>query len=204
MPTSSATLREEIVRTALKMLELGLVVGSVGNVSARDPSDSNTIYIKPSGLPYARLTPEDIMLIDLEGRVLQGRLKPSSEWRLHATIYRARPEVHAVVHTHSVEAQAWSFLGEELPARTEELEIFVEGSVRTAQYAPSGTQELADRALEALLGRKAVLLARHGVVGVGTSLEEALTICQIVERQAHVAWLLRLAGEKRAWEPFNR
>lgn len=186
----------EIVQTARKMLELGLVVGSLGNLSARAPKDPEKIYIKPSGLPYRRLTAEDIVVIDSEGNVLEGHRKPSSEWRLHAAIYRERPDVCAIVHTHSVEAQAWSFLNEELPARTEELEIFVGGSVPTARYAPSGTQELAKNAVQALQDRKAVLLACHGVVGVGASLEEALLICQLVERQAHLAWLLRLAGQR--------
>lgn len=186
--------QEAVVRAARALLERGLVVGSLGNVSLRRLSESETIYITPGGLPYARMTPEDIVTIDLDGRTLHasGSLKPSSEWRLHATIYRARPDVLAVIHTHSVHAQAWSFLDETLPARTEELELFAGGDVETAPYAPSGTQEVADRAVEALGDRNAVLLARHGVVGVGTSLEEILTVCEIVERQARLAWLLRL------------
>ncbi len=182
-------LRSRIVETARRMLQKGLVAGSLGNVSARDPRDPNVMHITPTGLPYERMAPEDVAAMTLDGEVLAG--VPSSEWRLHAAIYRAYPEVGAVVHAHGIYAQAWSFLFEPLPARTEELEVFAGGGVRVAAYARSGTPELADNAVEALRGRKAALLARHGIVAVGTTPEEALTVCEIVERQAHVAWLLR-------------
>ena len=182
-------IQAQIVETARKMLARGLVVGSLGNVSARDPRDPNVMHITPTGLPYEHMTSEDLARMSLDGAVLRG--KPSSEWRLHAAIYRVYPDVKAVVHAHGIYAQAWSFLREPLPAQAEELEIFAGGEVRVAAYARSGTQELADNAVEALQGRKAALLARHGIVAVGTTPEEALTVCEIVERQAHVAWLLR-------------
>ena len=185
-------LKAQIVKTARRMLRAGLVVGSLGNVSARDPERLNVIYITPAGLPYERMTPSDVVTIDLEGQVLAGS-KPSSEWRLHTAIYRRRPDVRAVVHAHGTYAQAWSFLGKPLPARTEELKAFAGGDVPVAPYAPSGTQELASNAAKALQDRNAVLLARHGIVAVGQTLEEALIIAQIVERQAQIAWLLRLS-----------
>jgi L-fuculose-phosphate aldolase len=190
-------LKRAVVRAARGMLDASLVVGSLGNVSARDPEQPNVIYITPSGLLYTQLLPEDVVRIDLEGRRLAGGHAPSSEWRLHTAIYRAQSEINAVVHAHGTYAQAWSFLGEPLPARTEELEIFAGGDVRVAQYAPSGSQDLADRAVEALRDRRAALLARHGIVAVGTTLDEALVLCQIVERQAQVAWLLRVDPASR-------
>lgn len=182
-------LRFQIVEIARSMLQKGLVLGSLGNVSARDPHDPHTMHITPTSLPYERMAPEDVAAMTLDGEVLAG--VPSSEWRLHAAIYRAYPEVHAVVHAHGIYAQAWSFLLEPLPARTEELEVFAGGEVRVAEYARSGTQELADNAVEALRGHKAALLARHGIVAVGATPEEALTVCEIVERQAQVALLVR-------------
>lgn len=182
-------LRSRIVETARRMLQRGLVLGSLGNVSARDPHDRRVMHLTPTGLPYERMAPEDVATMTLDGEVLDGA--PSSEWRLHAAIYRAYPEIHAVVHAHGLYAQAWSFLREPLPAQTEELGILAGGEVRVAAYARSGTQELADNAVEALKGRKAALLARHGIVAVGLTPEEALTVCEVVERQAHVAWLLR-------------
>lgn len=185
-------LRAQIVEIARKMGEKGLVVGSLGNVSARDPLDPHVMHITPTALPYERIAPSDVASMNLNGKILRGQ--PSSEWRLHAAIYRAFSEVNAVVHAHGIYAQAWSFLGEPLPAYTEELRLFAGGNVRVAPYAPSGTRELADRAVEALKGRRAALLARHGIVAVGASLEEALTLCEIVERQAQVALLLRTLG----------
>ena len=190
LKTKREELRARIVEAAQKMLQKGLVVGSLGNVSARDPQDMNVMHITPTGLPYERMVPSDVATMTVEGEVLSG--KPSSEWRLHAAIYRAFPEARAAVHAHGIYAQAWSFLSEPLPAHTEELAIFAGGDVRVARYAPSGTQELARNAVQALEGRRAALLARHGIVALGASLEEALTVCEIVERQAHVALLLRM------------
>jgi len=195
--TGKLELKRAIVRTARRMLACGLVVGSLGNVSARDPQDAKIMHITPSGVPYRQMRPAELAEMTLDDKVLKGT--PSSEWRLHAAIYRARPEARAVVHAHGLYAQAWSFLGKPLAARTEELEIFAGGEVRLAPYAPAGSQELADRAVAALRDRRAALLARHGIVAWGHSAEEALTLCQIVERQAHLAWLLRFdsasAGE---------
>lgn len=186
-------LKRQVVRTARRLRRAGLVVGSLGNVSARDPERPDVMHITPTGRPYERMTPRDVVTMSLEGRALSEGV-PSSEWRLHAAIYRAHPDAQAIVHAHGLYAQAWSFLGEPLPARTEELQALVGGDVRVAAYAPSGTPALARNAVAALRDRGAALLARHGLVTVGRTLEEALTRAQIVERQARVAWLLRLGG----------
>ena len=180
--------RAEVVAAAREMLRLGLVAGSSGNVSARE---ADRIHITPAGLAYAGMTEADVVTLDLEGGVVEGELEPSSERRVHLAVYAARPDAGALVHTHSVHATAWSFLAEPLDTGTEELEHAAGGAVLTAPFAPTGSEEIAAAAVEALAGRRAVLLGRHGVLALGDSPARALAVCAAVERQAQIAWLLR-------------
>ena len=185
---SSVSLKAEIVATAREMLRLGLVAGTSGNVSARD---GNRIEITPSGLSYDEMTEADLVTLAPDGSVMAGKREPSSERRVHLAVYAARPDARAIVHTHSVHATAWSFLGEPLDTGTEELEHAAGGAVRTTPYSPTGSDEIAAGCVAALVDRRAVLLGRHGVVAVGSSPAAALVTCQAVERQAQIAWLLR-------------
>lgn len=187
-----AALRVQVLQAARRAATEGLTVASLGNVSVRHSCYDDRLLITPSGVPYDQLSSSDIVTIGLDGVVhlaLSG-LKPSSEWRVHAAIYRERPDVRAIVHTHAIHAQAFSFCQRPLSARTEELEIFVGGDVHVAEYAPSGTDALAEHAVRALGDRQAALLAQHGVVSVGPSIDAAYSVAQIVERQARLAWYL--------------
>ena len=172
-----APLRSEVVATARAMRDTGLVVGSQGNVSVRD---AGRILITPAGLDYDVMTPDDVVVLGQS-----CGLAPSSEWRVHAAIYATRPDVHAIVHTHSPSATRLACNTE---GRTLILHAML-GSVplRCAAFAPTGSQELADNVVAALGDGDAVLLARHGVVGVGGSLDEALRVCEAVERRARTA-----------------
>lgn len=182
------SLRAEIVAAARELLRLGLVVGSSGNVSARE---GELIVITPSGLPYPGMTEADLVSLAPDGRVIGGGREPSSERLVHLALYAARRDAGAVVHSHSVHATAWSFLGEPLDTGTEEIDDACGGALRSAAFAPTGSPELADLAVEAIAGRRAALLARHGVVALGPTLTDALLTCQVVERQAQIAWVLR-------------
>ena len=154
-------MRSEVIATARRMAALGLVVESQGNVSAREGDE---VWITARGVPYDVMTEDDVVPL--------GDERASSEWRVHAAIYAARPDVGAIVHTHSRHAIAWT-------ARDEPL-----GRVPVAPFAPTGTDALAINALEALQRDDAVLLAKHGVVGVGRSLADALAACERVEEEA--------------------
>lgn len=180
--------RTELVAICRTMLASGLAVATTGNASVRAGA---AVLISPASLPYEEMSESDVVRIALDGEVLDGRRAPSSEWRVHCAIYAARPDVAAIVHTHSAHAVAWSCLGEDLDTGTEEIEIYAGGSVRTAAFAPTGGPELARAAVAALGDRRAVLMARHGVVGCGPDLSAALDTCAVVEQQAQVAWLLR-------------
>ena len=184
---STADLRNAVVETAREMLRLGLVTGTSGNVSARD---GDSVLITPAALAYEEMSEEDVVELSPDGDAVE-EASPSSERRVHTAIYAVRPDVRAIVHTHSVHATAWSFLDEALDTGTEELEAAAGGAVITARYAPTGTDEIAAAAAEALGERGAVLLGRHGVVAVNESPAAALSIALVVERQAQMAWLLR-------------
>lgn len=168
----SAGLRASVVAAAREMARLGLVSGTEGNVSARD---GDSVLITPAARPYEAMSEDDVVSIDSRGEPAGGAGVPSSEWRVHVAIYAARPDVDAIVHTHSERATAWSHLDEPL------------GTVLTARAAETGTDEIAAAAVEALGDRAAVLLGRHGVVGVGSTTEHALQVCISVEEQAATA-----------------
>ena len=163
----------------------GLVSGTAGNVSGRE---GDLVHITPSALPYAELTEADVVTLTRDGTIVAGRREPSTERRVHLAVYAARPDAAAIVHTHSGYATAWSALGE--PLSTAAIEA-AGGAVRTTAPAPPGSHEIARAAVSALERRRAVLLARHGVVGVAETAADALAICTSVEREARLAWLRR-------------
>ena len=165
-----------------------LAVGTVGNVSART---ADGLLITPTRMDFAAMTDDDLVLLSFDEVLLAGHRRPSLESRLHAGIYVARPDVGAVVHTHSVHATAWSHLGRPLEPEIEEAAYYGIGPVRTSAPAPAGSPELAERAVEALGASLAVLLGGHGVVAVGPRCEDALVVARVVERHARIAWLLR-------------
>lgn len=173
--------RHEIVAAARRMRDLGLVTHTVGNVSARLGAG---MLITPTRVsPYA-LDPFQIVELSLDGC---GAGTPSLEWPLHAAIYRARPDVHAIVHTHSPYATARSFDPAPLTVDTEERVYLGIDRIEVTAPAPAGSEDLGRGAVQALGPRSAALLARHGVVGVGSDPAEALEICCMVEHQALIA-----------------
>jgi len=193
MPSNK--IKQEIIAIGRKMVAEGLVVASFGNISCRS---GDKILITPTRLDYFEMEPSDIVEVNSTGKKLLGRRKPSSELLLHLEIYKNRADVNAIVHTHSLYATALSCLKMELPAFTEELEYAIKGSLKTAPFAPAGTLALAQNAVASLGKRKAVLLERHGVVGVGKSLKEAFTICQIIERNARLYLIIAQLGDMKS------
>ena len=188
-------LREEVARIARQMISSGLVTGTSGNVSARTPEGN--VLITPSGLDYGQLEPDDVVLVDLEKNVLEGALEPSSETPMHTGIYRARPRVDAVVHTHSRFATTLACLSLEIPPVHYMLTtLSQDGRIPLAPYATYGTEELAGYASESLgESRNACLLQNHGTITVGESAEEAFSRTVVLEEMAEVYYRARLAGE---------
>ncbi len=173
-------LRAEIITTALKMNAYGINHGKAGNVSARIAAG---YLITPTGINYEKLIPEKIVSMSHEG-IYEGEILPSSEWRFHHDIYAARPDVAAIVHTHSIYATALAVLGREIPAFHYMVAAAGGANIRVAPYATFGTQALSVNALAALTDRKACLLAQHGVIACGANLESALALAVEVEALA--------------------
>jgi len=177
-------LRKAIIATALAMNALGINRGKSGNVSARW---KDGFLLTPSGLPYGESRPADIVFVGKNGNAT-GKRPPSSEWRFHYDIYRTRKDAQAVVHTHSSFATTLACLGMDVPAFHYMIAVAGGNSIRCAPYATFGTQELSDRALQALWNRKACLLANHGMIATGDSLKHALALAVEVEALCEQYW----------------
>ena len=179
-------LSEEVAEVARQMISSGLVTGTSGNVSARTPEGD--VLITPSGLDYEIMQPEDVALVNVDGELLEGSLKPSTETPMHTGIYRARPQVDAVVHTHSRYATTLACLGWEIPPVHYMLTTLSgDGRIPLAPYTIYGTEELAAYAAEALgESRNACLLQNHGTVTVGEGPEKAFSRTVVLEEMAEI------------------
>ena len=192
--------RDDVVDVARAMYARGLVVASAGNVSVRSGAG---MLITPTRRHPDDLARSDVIALDLDGTAQRGVWAPSLEWRLHAAIYRARPDVQAVVHTHSPYAVARSFDPTPLRVVTEEREYFSVDRIEVAKPARAGSMALAQSAVSALGARPAVLLAHHGAIGVGGCARDALDMCLLVEQQALIAAQLNNASARPGGRPAN-
>ena len=179
-------MRTEVLNAASDLLALGLTAGTAGNVSARRPDGH--IVITAAG------EKDDVVVLSLDGSVVEGTRAPSSERALHLVVYRACPEVGAVVHAHPVHATMFACARRPIPAAVDEFALYVGGDVPCAAYAPSGSDDLAAGAAALLADRGAVLLASHGLVAVGTSPADAVHVALVVERGAHAIWGAAVLG----------
>jgi L-fuculose-phosphate aldolase len=184
-------LRRELVHIANKLDARGLNRGTSGNLSARF---GGGMLITPSGMGADGLTEDDIVFVHMDG-TSRGRWQPSSEWLFHRDIYAQRPEMAAVVHTHSLAATALACLRKDIPPVHYMIALIGGDSIRCADYATFGTQKLSDNALLALHGRKACLLANHGMIAVGNNLDDAFKITVEVETLSEIYLRTLQAGE---------
>ncbi|MGD9665920.1 MAG: class II aldolase/adducin family protein [Synergistaceae bacterium] len=183
--------RKEIIRTGILLSEKGLIQGTGGNISCRTEKG---ILITPSGMYYSALVPEDLVLLDREGKVVEGARKPSIEKEMHMKVYQSRKDINAVIHTHSVYATALAAARQPLCPITDNQVALFGGTVPVADYAPIGTEELAQSAARSLAGGSAVLLSNHGAVCVGKDLGEALIRCEMLEVFSKIYILAKAAG----------
>lgn len=195
---SDLDLREQLVDCARRMQASGINQGTSGNLSVRIPGG---MLITPSSLPYEQMQPTDLVALDLKGEPLfipaDGRLqrRPSSEWRLHADVLASRPEVQAVLHCHSIHATALACHGRDIPPFHYMTAVAGGHDIRCAPYATFGTQELSDGVVQALEGRLACLMAQHGQVAVGPTLDKALALAVEVETLARIYLQALALGE---------
>ena len=195
---SDLDLREQLVDCARRMQASGINQGTSGNLSVRIPGG---MLITPSSLPYEQMQPTDLVALDLKGELLfipaDGRpqRRPSSEWRLHADVLASRPEVQAVLHCHSIHATALACHGRDIPPFHYMTAVAGGHDIRCAPYATFGTQELSDGVVQALEGRLACLMAQHGQVSVGPTLDKALALAVEVETLARIYLQALALGE---------
>lgn len=184
-------LREELVQTCRDMARLGVAKGTSGNVGVRH---GDGFLVSPTGVAYDRMTPEQVVQMRWDGS-FDGDTLPSSEWRFHRDILYQRGEFNAVVHTHSMYATTLSIMGRGIPAIHYKIAAAGGADIRCAPYATFGEQALSDHALAAIAGRKACLLAHHGVIAAETTLERALGLAVTVEELAQQYLLCLPLGE---------
>jgi L-fuculose-phosphate aldolase len=186
--------RLELIEYGKQLLDTGLTTGTGGNLSVCD-RESNVMAITPSGIHYHEIKPEQIVLIDVEsGTILEGDAVPSSERDMHRIFYKYRTDIDAIIHTHTPYAATLSCLRVELPA-LHYLVAFGGLTVRCADYATYGTVQLAKNAFEAMKDRKAALLANHGLICGGSSLQEALDITDQIEFCCRLYTQVKAIGE---------
>jgi L-fuculose-phosphate aldolase len=185
--------REHVAAACRRLAVEGLVIGTAGNVSARG---HEAVAISPTGAVLADLVPEQVTIVDLEGRVLAGDLEPSSELALHLGVYR-RHRAGAVVHTHAPMATALSCVVDELPCIHYQM-LLLGGDVRVAPYATFGTRELAESVVDALEGRTVALMANHGAIAYAADAGQAVELSLLLEWACAVYWRAAALGTPRA------
>ena len=173
-------LRRAVVGAGQRLLAEGLVARTWGNVSVR--AGAEHMLITPSGRAYEGLTPQDIVPVNLRTGAYEGPLKPSSEGKLHAEIYRTRPEIQAVIHTHQMNASTVAAARREVPPILDDMVQIIGPTVRVADYALPSTNKIVRVTVKALRGRMAALMANHGAVCLGRNLDEAFVVAQILEK----------------------
>lgn len=187
--------KQLIIASGKKLLHEGFTVETWGNLSVRGAD--GLVYITPSGMDYDTCTEDDVVVMTLDGAVVDGHRVPSIEHGLHRAVYAARPDVNAIVHTHPIFSTVFSAMGENIPLLIDEAAQALGGEVRTAPYALPGTDELAKNCAEAL-GQKAnaCLLQSHGAVCVGRDMKAAFKTARVLEMTAEIYYRIRATGGK--------
>jgi len=187
-------LREEVYRLHLELPKNNLVVWTTGNLSARDP-ETGLVVIKPSGLRYDELTAETMVIVDLDGRVVEGELKPSSDTATHLYIYRHRQDVGGIVHTHSTFATAFAAVGKPIPANLTAMGDEFGGPIPVGAFALIGGEEIGREVTKAIGGSKTVLMKNHGVFSIGATALAALKAAVMAEDAARTMYYALQLGE---------
>lgn len=180
--------RKTVVEIAHQMVACKLVTGTSGNISIRlqDDDAREIIAVTPSGVHYDVLGAADIVIVDSDGKTVEGKLKPSIETLLHLAIYSRREKVNAVVHTHSLYASILAVSGITMPPILDDQAVYLGGEIGVSQYSLPGTKEMAVSVVAALGNKNAVIMANHGALCVGRNIREAFDNCLLLERIAQI------------------
>ena len=187
--------KEEVLWGCRLMVERGYLLGTVGNLSAR-ADGTDLVVITPTSLPYDTMTEEDLVVVNLNGEIVSGKHQPSIECSMHLGVYRARPELRALVHTHSKYATTVSLIKELdiMPAIDTEQSLYLGGDINIVPFAFPGSKELAEYVKEGIGTNAGLLMANHGALGVGISMKDAVIASDIIERNSEKYLLLKAGG----------
>jgi L-fuculose-phosphate aldolase len=185
--------KESVLAAAKHMYERGLVEGTAGNVSGR--VDDGTVVVTPSSLSYVDMTLDDLVQVDLEGEVVSGERSPTSEKAVHLCAFKAYPEVGGVVHCHAKHASMFAVAHQPIPAAIDEFIVYIGGDVPVCDYFASGSDGLGPEVASKLADRSAALMANHGLVAIGKSVDDAMHSAFVVEHNAEIFWGAKLLGE---------
>jgi L-fuculose-phosphate aldolase len=183
---------EQIVAAAQELLSKGLVEGTSGNISAR--MENGNVALTPSSLDYRVMTVDDICIVDAAGEQVAGERGPTSEKYLHMAVMNAYEDIAVCIHSHAVHATMFAVAHQDVPSCIDEFTVYLGGDIRCTEYAPSGSPDLAEQVVKALDGRGAALIANHGMVAVGTTMEKAMHNTALVERSAKIIWGAKQLG----------
>jgi L-ribulose-5-phosphate 4-epimerase len=186
-------LREIVWKCNLELPKNGLVKMTSGNVSGRDP-ESGLVVIKPSGVSFEALTPADMVVVDVDGRVVEGNLKPSTDTDTHLYVYCHRPDVFGMVHTHSPYASSFAVLGQPIPACLTACAM-LGGEIPLGGYAPIGGEDIGQEIINKIGLAKAIIMQNHGVFTIGASAQQATKMAVEVEEIAKITHLAMLRGQ---------
>lgn len=186
-----------IVKASRELYDHGLVRGTSGNISARIPG-TDTFLIKPSGVRMEILKPENLVLVDLQGNKIRGKLNVSVETPIHAAIYRARKDVQAVVHTHAPTATAFGITKTEILPLQIEMFMLLPNGVPVVPFKPPGSKALAEAVQKKIANYDAVILENHGIITVGSTIEAACNLSEMVEEGAKIQFLAMLVAGRDA------
>ncbi|MBN1875493.1 MAG: L-ribulose-5-phosphate 4-epimerase [Anaerolineae bacterium] len=186
-------LRERVWRANVALPAEGLVTMTSGNVSGRDP-DTNLVVIKPSGVKFEALTPENMVIVDLDGNLVEGDYGASTDTATHVYVYRRRPDVMGIVHTHSNYATAFAAVGKSIPVYLTAIADEFGGPIPCGDYARIGSQAIGKEIIRAIGNSRAILMKQHGVFTVGETPEAALKAAVMVEDVAKTVWLALQIG----------
>lgn len=193
-------LKEEVCEQNQELPLNGLVVGSGGNVSGRD-SKTGLIVIKPSGVKFAKLTPDTMVVVDLEGNVIEGKLRPSVDTGIHLYIYRARSDVFGITHTHSPYATSFAARGKRIPAVLTPITHMLGRDVPCSRYATPGEVDTGQAIIEAADGGMSALVKAHGLFTMGNSSTHATNLAMYIEEAAKTTHIAMLHGPVEEMPP---
>ncbi len=186
-------LKKEVHKAHIKLWENRLVMWTSGNVSARDPK-TDLIVIKPSGVPYDKLLPDNLVIVDLNGKIIEGKLRPSVDMATHLYIYKHMPDVMSVIHTHSTYASAFAAVGKPIPVCLTAMADFFGCNIPIGELVLIGEEEIGKEIVSKIGGSKAIIMKNHGPFTIGKSVDEALKAAIYLEESAKIIIMSRILG----------